>query len=140
MNSQTYTLDTNSNSNVIPNVATKIRNLSATKQVYLKLIIQMFPFLNNDLLCEYANQLIIMLQNLINIRKCPTLAEFEDGLMSVLITYIFDIYQLIDKNLDLEKYEPRHKNLTVINAQISDYVAYYDKQGVDELKKTLFLV
>jgi hypothetical protein len=139
MNSQMQTVDTN-NRNVIPNVATKIKNLSATKQVYLKLIIQMFPFLNNLLLCEYANQLIILLQNLINIQKCPTLAEFETGLISVLITYIFDIHQLIDGHLDLEQYETRHKNLTIINARITAYATYYDKQGIDDLKKTLLLV
>ena len=139
MNSQMQNVDTN-NRNVIPNVATKIKNLSATKQVYLKLIIRMFPFLNNQSLCEYANQLIILLQNLINIQKCPTLAEFETGLTSVLITYIFDMHELIDGRLDLQQYEARHKNLTTINAQITEYATYYDKQGIDELKKTLLLV
>jgi hypothetical protein len=136
---QPSTLETN-NRNVIPNVAIKIRDMSATKQVYLKLIIQMFPFLKNQLLCEYANQLIILLQNLINIHNCPTLTEFEDGLTSVLVTYIFDMNELIKGHLNLQQYEPRHKNLTTINKQIAYYITYYDKQGIDDLKKILLLV
>lgn len=140
MNMQTPTLETNKNSNVIPNVATKIRNMSATKQVYLKLIIQMFPFLKNQLLCEYANELIILLQNLINIHNCTTLVEFEDGLTSVLVTYIFDMNELIKGHINLEKYEPRHKNLSTINKQIAYYITYYDKEGIDDLKKILLLV
>ena len=131
-NSQTNT--------IIPNISTKIRDLSATKLTYLKMIIQMFPLLNNNALCDYANQLIILLQNLININNHSVLTELETGLTSVLITYIFDIHELVKDQLNLEKYEPRHKNLSAINQQINYYMNNNDRQSLDELKATLLLI
>jgi hypothetical protein len=128
------------NSQTIPNISTKIRDLSATKLTYLKMIIQMFPLLKNNMLCEYANQLIILLQNLININNHSVLIELETGLTSVLITYIFDINELIKGQLNLEKYEPRHKNLSAINQQINYYMNNNDRQSLDELKATLLLI
>ena len=135
MNSQT-----NSTNSTIPNISGKIRDLSATKLTYLKMIIQMFPLLKNNLLCDYANQLIILLQNLINVNKDAVLNELEVGLTSVLVTYIFDINELIKGQLNLEKYEPRHKNLSAINQQINYHMNNYDRQALDELKATLLLI
>jgi hypothetical protein len=135
MNSQT-----NSTIPTIPNISTKIRDLSATKLTYLKMIVQMFPLLNNEVLCDYANQLVILLQNLINVNNHSVLTELETGLTSVLITYIFDIHELLKDQLNLEKYEPRHKNLSAINQQINYHMNNYDKQSFDELKSTLFLI
>ena len=54
---------------IIPNVATKIKELSATKQVLLKMIIQLFPFLKDPIKQVYANEFVILLQNIINIHK-----------------------------------------------------------------------
>jgi hypothetical protein len=132
MNSQT--------TSTIPNISTKIRDLSATKLTYLKMIIEMFPLLKNNLLCDYANQLIILLQNLINITNHDTLIKLESGLISVLLTYIFDINELVKGQLNLEKYEPRHKNLSAINQQINYHMNNYDKRSFDELKASLFLI
>ena len=132
MNSQT--------TSTIPNISGKIRDLSATKLTYLKMIIQMFPLLNDNLLCDYANQLVILLQNLININKHSLLTELETGLTSVLLTYIFDINELIKDQLDLSKYEPRHKNLSAINQQINYHMNNYDQQALDELKENLLLI
>jgi hypothetical protein len=128
------------NETIIPNISIKIKELSATKLTYLKMIIQMFPFLKNKLLCEYANQLIILLQHLININTHALLTELEVGLTSVLITYIFDINELIKGQLNLEKYEPRHKNLSAINQQINYHMNNNDRQSLDELKATLLLI
>ena len=128
------------NSQTIPDISTKIRDLSATKLTYLKMIIQMFPLLKNNLLCDYANQLIILLQHLINVNNHTTLCDLENGLTSVLITYIFDINELLKKQLDLNKYEPRHKNLTAINQQINYYMNNYDRKSIDELNATLLLI
>jgi hypothetical protein len=132
MNSQT--------NSTIPNISTKIRDLSATKLTYLKMIIQMFPLLKNNLLCDYANQLIILLQNLINVNNHSLLVELENGLTSVLVTYIFDINELLKEQLDLNKYESRHKNLSAINQQINYYMNNYDRKAIDELKSTLLLI
>ncbi len=128
------------NSQTIPNISTKIRDLSATKLTYLKMIIQMFPLLNNNALCDYANQLIILLQNLINIHNHYVLTELETGLTSVLITYIFDIHELVKDQLNLEKYQPRHKNLSAINKQINYYMNNNDRQSLDGLNATLLLI
>ena len=130
----------NNSDYVIPNVTTKIKELTATKQVYLKFIIQLFPFLKNQVLCDYANELIILLQNLINIDKNTTLFELEDGLTSALVTYIYDIADLIGGQLDLEKYQPRHQNLTAINQQVDYHMKTNDFKGLVELKMNLFLV
>ena len=132
MNSQT--------NSTIPNISSKIRDLSATKLTYLKMIMQLFPLLNNDVLCDYANQLVILLQNLINVNKHSVLAELETGLTSVMLTYIFDIHELLKGQLNLEKYQPRHKNLSAINQQINYHMNEYDRQALDELKATLLLI
>jgi len=132
MNSQTIP--------TIPNISSKIRDLSATKLTYLKMIIQMFPLLNDNLLCDYANQLVILLQNLINVNKHSVLTELETGLTSVMLTYIFDINELVKGQLDLNKYESRHKNLSAINQQINYHMNNYDRQALDELKANLFLI
>lgn len=128
------------NSQTIPNISSKIRDLSATKLTYLKMIIQIFPLLNDNLLCDYANQLVILLQNLINVNKHSVLSDLETGLTSVMLTYIFDINELIKGHLNLEKYEPRHKNLSAINQQINYYMNNNDRQSLDELNATLLLI
>ena len=132
MNSQT--------NSTIPNISSKIRDLSATKLTYLKMIMQLFPLINNDVLCDYANQLVVLLQNLINVNKHSVLAELETGLTSVMLTYIFDIHELLKGQLNLEKYQPRHRNLSAINQQINYHMNEYDRQALDELKATLLLI
>ena len=126
--------------NIIPDIAKKIKELSATKQVLLKMIMQIYPMSNDPLTSVYARPMIKLLQSIINIHKNATLYELEDGLTSVLITYIFDINDLIKGQLNLEKYEPRHKNLVAVHEQIDYYLKHYDQQGFDELKATLFLI
>lgn len=126
--------------NIIPNVTTKIKALTATKQVYLKFIIQLFPFLKDPIKQVCANELIKLLQNLINIDKNTTLFELEDALSSVLVTYIFDITDLVKGLLDLEKYQPRHLNLLAINRQVDYYMKNNHSQGLAELKMNLFLI
>ena len=139
--------ETNTNTaNIIPNVAIKIKEMSYLKQAYLKYIIELFPFLSNSSQSNssqsrfHANLLIILLQNLINIHKNEILFELEDALTSVLITYIFDIDDLIKGQLNVEKYEPRHVNLQAINQQIDYYLKHDDRLGLAELKATLFLI
>jgi hypothetical protein len=130
----------NNSDYVIPDISTKIKELTATKQVYLKFIIQLFPFLKDLSRQVYANELITLLQNLINIDKNTTLFELEDGLTSALVTYIYDIADLIGGRLNLEKYQPRHQNLTAINQQVDYHMKTNDFKGLVELKMNLFLV
>jgi hypothetical protein len=124
----------------IPDIATKIKELSATKLVLLKMIIQMYPMSNDPILSVYAQPMIKLLQSIINIHKNSTLLELEDGLTSVLVTYIFDINELIKGQLNLEKYEPRHKNLVAMHQQIDYHIKQNDLYNLAELKATLFLI
>jgi len=132
------------NETIIPDIATKIRDLSATKHIYLKLIMQMYPLLNDPLLKRYAFPLIRLLQSIINISKLDVLLELEDGLASVLVTYICDINELIKGQLNVEKYEPRHSNLIAIIRQIDYYLhydmQYNDRKDLEQLKTNLFLI
>jgi hypothetical protein len=126
---------------IIPDIATKIKELSATKQVLLKMIIQLFPFLKDPIKQVYANEFVILLQNLINIHKNEILFELEDALTSVLITYIFDIDELVKGHLIVEKYEPKHNNLKAINQQVNFYTKHdNDRLGLAELREKMFLI
>lgn len=130
----------NKNEPIIPNVAIKIKEMSYLKQTYLKFIIDLFPFLSNSLLKDYTNQLILLLQNLINIHKNEILFALEDALTSVLVTYIFDMDELIKTQLDLDKYEPKHNNLKAINQQTNYYMKHNEPHGLAELREKMFLI
>ena len=139
MSNQTLKLESESD-HVIPDIAIKIKELSATKQVLLKMIIDMYPMSNDPILCVYACPMIRLLQSIINIHKFDVLLELEDGLISVLVTYIYDISDLIKGQLNIEKYEPRHKNLIAIHKQIDYYLKNDDPYNLAEMKSTLFLI
>jgi hypothetical protein len=126
-------------SDSIPDIAKKIKELSATKHVFLKMIMQMYPMSVDPVLSVYAGPMIKLLQRIINIHKNAVLLELEDALTSVLITYIFDINELIKGHLNLEKYEPRHKNLVAVHYEI-DYHLHNNLYNLAELKATLFLI
>jgi hypothetical protein len=129
-----------SESESIPDIATKIKELSATKLVLLKMIMQMYPMSLDPLTKVYARPMIKLLQCIINIHKNATLFELEDGLTSVLVTYIFDINELIKGHLDLEKYEPRHNNLMAMHRQIDYHLKNDNLSRLSDLKATLFLI
>ena len=126
---------------IIPDIATKIKDLPATKQVLLKMIMQMYPMSVDPVLSVYTGPLIKLLQRIINIHKNAVFLKLEDALTSVLITYIFDINELIKGHLDLEKYELRHKNLVAVHHQIDYHIKQNDDMySLAELKSTLFLI
>ena len=125
---------------IIPDIATKIKEMSYLKQTYLKFIIDLFPFLKDPIKHVYANQLILLLQNLINIHKNEILFDLEDALTSVLISYIFDIDELVKERLIFEKYEPKHNNLKAINQQTNYYMKHHDPRGLSELREKMFLI
>jgi hypothetical protein len=125
---------------IIPDVATKIKEMTYLKQTYLKFIIDLFPFLKDPIKQVYANQLILLLQNLINIHKNEILFELEDALTSVLISYIFDMDAIVKNQLDFEKYEQRHQNLVTINQQTNYYIKHNDPYGLSELQEKMFMI
>lgn len=130
----------NTSNYVIPDIATKIKELSATKLVLLKMIINMYPMLSDPILDDYACPLIWLLQSIINIQKNQILTELEDGLTSVLITYIFDMNELTKGLLNLEKYEPKHKILVEVREQIDYHTTNNYRLGLEELKERLFQI
>jgi hypothetical protein len=77
---------------------------------------------------------------MININENPILTELEDGLTSIMITYIFDINELIKGKLNLETYEPRHKNLVAVQQRIDYHIKQNDLYNLGELKETLLLI
>jgi hypothetical protein len=125
---------------IIPDIAKKIKELSATKHVLLNMIMQMYPMSVDPVLSVYAGPMVRLLQRIINIHKNAVLLKLEDALTSVLITYIFDINELIKGHLDLEKYEPRHKNLMAMHYEIDYHLKNDDLSRLSELKATLFLI
>jgi hypothetical protein len=125
---------------IIPDIATKIKELSATKHVLLNMIMQMYPMSVDPVLSVYTGPMVRLLQRIVNIHKNVVLLKLEDALTSVLITYIFDINELIKGHLDLEKYEPRHKNLVAVHQQIDYHIKENDPYNLTELKATLFLI
>jgi hypothetical protein len=129
-----------SESESIPDIATKIKELSATKHVLLNMIMQMYPMSVDPVLSVYTGPMVRLLQRIVNIHKNAVLLKLEDALTSVLITYIFDINELIKGHLDLEKYEPRHKNLVAVHQQIDYHIKENDPYNLAELKATLFLI
>lgn len=122
------------------NIANKIKELSALKLSYIQLIMHLFDLLNDQRLKKYAIPLIHLLQKIINIQNNDILLELEDALSSVLITYIYDLTNLLNDQLDLIQYEPRHKNLLIIHMRINDILLNYDESDMTILKEELFII
>ena len=131
----------NTDTNTIPNIAEKIKALSPLKQKYTIYIVQLFDLFDNaPSLKIYAIPLIHLLQKIINIHNDVVLKELEDALSSVLITYIFDLTDLLNGDLDLNKYEPHHKNLLAIHANVNAQLSNYEPYIMLQLKNMLYLV
>ena len=122
------------------NIARKIKDLSGVKLSYIQLIIQLFDLLNDQSLKKYAIPFIHLLQKIINIQNDTILLDLEDALSSVLITYIYDLTDLLNGKLDLIQYEHKHKNLLIIHMRINDLLLNYDAYDMTTLKEDLFLI
>ena len=122
------------------NIADKIKDLSGLKMYYIQLIMQLFDLLNNHKFKKYAIPFIHLLQKIINIQNDAILLDLEDALSSVLITYIYDLTNLLNCKLDLIQYEHKHKNLLIIHTLINDLLLNYDAYDMAKLKEELFLI
>lgn len=121
------------------NIADKIKDLSGVKLSYIQFIMQLFDLLNDQILKKYAIPFIHLLQKIINIQNNYILLQLEDALSSVLITYIYDLTNLINGQLDLIQYEHKHKNLLIIHMRINDLLLNYDAYEMTTLKKNCSL-
>jgi len=122
------------------NIADKIKELSLLKLSYIQLIMQLFDLLHNHELKKYAIPFIHLLQKIINIQNDVILLELEDALSSVLITYIYDLTNLLNGQLDLIQYQAKHKNLVIIHIHINDLLLNYDPYEIAVLKEELLLI
>ena len=95
---------------------------------------------NNHKFKKYAIPFIHLLQKIINIQNDAILLDLEDALSSVLITYIYDLTNLLNCKLDLIQYEHKHKNLLIIHTLINDLLLNYDAYDMAKLKEELFLI
>ena len=117
----------------------KISELSDTKTRYVYYIIKLSQ-IKNPLLMEQINQLIKFLRKAINIDKNRVFEELDECFASLMLSYIYDIDDLLCDVLDIEKYNDRHQNLIRINEQIEYQVKNYDLYSLNELKQTLLNV
>jgi hypothetical protein len=125
-----------SNSNKIKQ---QISKLSDIKIKYINFMFQLAK-IKNPLLTEQVCQLMKLVRKSINIEKCDILKELDECFTSLMVSYIFDINDLLRNQLDIEKYADKHQNLIRINNQIDYQIKNYDPYSLNELKKTLLNV
>ena len=78
---------------------------------------------------EFAIQLVIFLTNVVNHQNHPVLSDLEDAFNCILVSYVFDISELTKRELNKERYEPKHEILGDINRRTAEYMKDYDQRG-----------
>jgi hypothetical protein len=118
----------------------KLSDLSDTKTKYVYYMFQLVQ-VKNPKLMEYVCQLMTLLRYAINIKKDPVLEELDECFTSLMLTYIFDISELINQQINeptnIKKYNDRHQNLIRINKEIEHQVNNYNSYYLNEFKQTL---
>jgi hypothetical protein len=117
----------------------KLSDLSDTKTKYVYYMFQLAQ-VKKPKLMEYVCQLMTLLRYAINIKKNPVLEELDECFTSLMLTYIFDISEVINERFDIEKYNDRHQNLIRINKEIEHQVNNYDPCYLNDFKQTLLKV
>jgi hypothetical protein len=119
----------------------KIRELPMLKQQYVLIMLKLASVQEENYKL-YAEALCILLRNIINYDNNEILSRLADPLESVLISYFFDQNDLLNKQLNAEVYEAKHKNLLAINEKVNYYstLYYVDHKELDEFKDKLYEV
>jgi hypothetical protein len=73
-------------------------------------------------LSTYITPMLLLLTNLINIRKNPILTLIKSKLQLMLTTYIFYIDELLKDQLDLVCYTENHEMLIYFNKVVKDSI------------------
>jgi|LakMenE18May11ns_1017448.scaffolds.fasta_scaffold9455350_1 hypothetical protein len=140
MNTQVNQSKNMSNSDKIKmNINKKLSELSDTKLRYINLMFKLAQN-KNPLVNEHICELIKLLKNAINIEKDPTLDELSVCFTSLMISYVFDINELICDQLDMTKYADRHEKLIRINNEVDYQIKNYNSYYLNEFKQTLLTV
>ena len=108
----------------------QISALSAIKQKCFRFMMDLSQVNESDRHKEYAIQLVIFLTNVVNHQNHPILLELEDAFNCILVSYIFDISELTKRELNRERYEPKHEILSKVNRNTAQYMKDYDQHGI----------
>lgn len=73
---------------------------------------------NNPELAPYITPMLELLANNLNMHKDPILTQLKIKLEELLLTYIFDMGEMIQNTIDLERYQDRHLSLVCLNGHI----------------------
>ena len=123
-----------------------LTNLNGLNKIYLNYIINLLLFKSNvHELNDYAKQFIILLKHIINIDNNLLVAELKPNLDSILVTYIYDLSELLNNSLNINDINclKRYQNLVIANKNIIEIVKNYNQYGeyicqdVNILKKML---
>jgi len=121
-------------------------NFTGLERVYINYVIDLLTFKSNiSELNDYAKQFIILLKYIININNNQLVSELKTNLESILVTYIFDLVELLNHNLNINntKCLQRYQNLVIANSTITEIVNNYNETGeiicyeLNNLKKRL---
>jgi hypothetical protein len=116
-----------------------LNKLPFIKQRYIDYMIKL-SLITNPVLTDFACQLILLLQNAINYKNNHILAELDNDLSYILTLYIYDISNLINGQLDIEKYKNRHNTLFNINNLIKKQVTNNSCYLMHEFKEILLTI
>jgi hypothetical protein len=116
-----------------------LNKLPFIKQRYIDYMIKL-SLITNPVLTDFACQLILLLQNAINYKNNHVLAELDKDLSYILTSYIYDISNLINGQLDIEKYKNRHNTLFNINNLIKKQVTNNTCYLMHEFKEILLTI
>ena len=114
----------------------KLSELSDKKIKYVYYMFQLEQ-VKNPLLKEHVCHLMKLLRYAINIENSHVLEELDECFSSLMLTYIFDINDVINDRLNIEKYTDRHDNLIRINNIVEHQLKNYNPCYLNEFKQTL---
>jgi hypothetical protein len=107
----------------------QISALSAIKQKCFRFMMDLSQVNESDRHKEFAIQLVIFLTNVVNHQNHPILSQLEDAFNCILVSYIFDISELTKRELNRDRYEPKHEILAEVNRRTAQYMKDYDQRG-----------
>ena len=128
------------------NLNKSIETLTCLERVYVIYIIDLLTFKSDvSELNDYAKQFIILLKYIININNNVLISELKPNLDSILVTYITDLSELLNHNLNINNTNclQKYKNLAIANKNITKIVKNYNQYGeiicyeLDNLKEIL---
>ena len=105
--------------NVSDDLMRAVNSLPAFLKRTIKLIAALKSKINNNPeLALYISPMLELLVNCLNMHKDPILTQLNAKLEELLLTYIFDMGEIIQNTIDLERYQDKHLSLVCLNGHI----------------------